>query len=96
MTNLKEVSVKIYKKQLLERLSSYHLDSISQTFTDFHHADVFFEKEIDESEFKLEFDSNDVLFEKTVFEFDSNEFVNSFSIESIDSNDVLKLYVSDH
>ena len=93
MTNLKEISIKIYKKQLLERLSSYRSsDSISQTFTNFHHADVFFEKKIN----KAEFDLNKTLFEKIVLETDFSESVNSFSIESIDSNDVLKFNVSDH
>ena len=93
MTNLKKTSVKIHKKQLFERLNSYRsLNSISQTFTNFHHADVFFEKKIN----KAKFDSDETLFEKIISETDFSESINSFLIESIDSNDVLKLDVSDH
>ena len=51
MTNLKEAFVKIYKKQLFERLNLYrNFDSISQTFADFHHENVFFEKKNQRSE----------------------------------------------
>ena len=93
MTNLKKASVKIYKKQLFKRLNSYqNSDSISQTFTNFYHANVFFEKKIN----KTEFHSNETLFEKIISETNFNESVNSFSIESIDSNDVLKLDVNDY
>ena len=95
MTNLKKASIKIYKNQFLERLNLYRNQNlILSVSADFHHANVFFEKKI--NEMKSEFNSNDVLFEKTVPENDSSESVNSFFIESVDSNDVLKFDVNDH
>ena len=95
MTNLKKTSIKIYKSQFFERFNLYRNQNLtSSVSTNFHHADVFFEKKI--NKMKFEFNSNDVLFEKTVPENDSNESVNSFFIESINSNDVLKSDVSDH
>ena len=95
MTNLKKTSIRVYKNQLFERLNLYrNQNSVSSVSANFHHANVFFEKKINEA--KSESNSNDVLFEKTVSENDFNESVNSFFIESIDSNDVLKPDVNDH
>lgn len=95
MANLEEAPVRIYKGQFFERLSSYrNSNPIPPASADFHHANVFFEKKINEVE--PEFDSISTLFGKTVPEVDFSEPVNSFSIESIDPNDALKSDVSDH
>ena len=95
MTNLKEVSVKIYKNQFFEQFNSYrNSNSISSTLANFHHVNVFFEKKI--SEIKFKFDSISTLFKKMISEVHFNESVNFFSIESIDLNDALKSDVNNH
>ena len=95
LTNLKKISVKIYKNQFFERFNFYrNSNSILSALTNFQHTNVFFEKKISEVEF--EFDSISTLFEKTISEIDFNKSVNFFSIESINSNDVLKSDVNDH
>ena len=95
MANLGEAPVKIYKGQLLGRLSPYR-DSgpVPKTSADFHHADVFFGKGINETE--SESNPSEVLFGKTVPEADAKEPINPFSIGSVDPNDVMEPDVSDH
>ena len=56
MANLKKISVKIYKKQLFERLTQYR-NSALQASMNFHHADVFLGKIVLELKSSIESES---------------------------------------